>query len=109
MSGNWSIFNKGKSIGTTGVAGGIVFFDEEHAKGARITYRRGDGDGIVSVSIKIHGWMDHTRFFTTEHDAQREYRTMKTAIDKLLDEINQPEITKLKVWELISDFVKRYP
>ena len=104
---SWSVFNNGKSIGTTGAAGGVVLFDEEHGKGARITYRR--SDGIISVSVKFHGWMDHTRFFTAEHDAQREYRGMKIAINKLLDEINQPEIQKIKVWEIISDFVKRYP
>jgi len=107
MNSNWSFFNNGKSIGTTGRDGGVVLFDEEHAKGARITYRR--RDGMVSVSIKFHGYMDHTRFFTTEQDAQREYRVMKIAADNILDEINQPEIPKLKVWEIISDFVKRYP
>lgn len=107
MSNNWKVFNNGKSIGTTGVDGGIVFFDEEHAKGARITYRR--GENMISVSMKIHGWIDHTRFFTTENDAQREYRAMKIIINELLEKINEPEMPKLKVWEIISDFVKRYP
>jgi len=104
---NWSFFNNGKSIGTTSPDGGVVMFDEENSKGARITYKR--NNNMISISIKVYGWMDHTRFFTTDTDAQREYRAMKTALNQLLEEINGMEMNKIKLWEIMSDFVKRFP
>ncbi len=104
---SWSIYNHGKTIGTKGAEGGVILSDESHPDGARITLKR--GDGFVSVSVSIRGWMDHTRFFSTDADAQREYRAMRSAVVNVLNVINAKEATEIKIWESISEFVRRYP
>ena len=104
---SWSIYNKGKTIGTTTAEGGLILSDESNDDGARITLKR--GNSYVSVSLHIHGWMDHTRFFSTDADAQREYRAMRAAVINVLTVINAEGASDIKVWEAISDFVRRFP
>jgi len=104
---SWSIYNHGKTIGTKGAEGGVILSDESHEKGARITLKR--GDAFISVSISIRGWMDHTRFFATDADSQREYRAMRAAVLNVLNVINAEGATEIKIWEAISEFVRRYP
>lgn len=104
---SWSIYNKGKTIGTTTAEGGLILSDESNEDGARITLKR--GNSYVSVSLHIRGWMDHTRFFSTDADAQREYRAMRTAIISVLAVINTEGVHEIKIWEAISDFVRRFP
>ncbi len=102
---NWSTFNSGKTIGT--VSDGVVtLYDEEHTSIARLTLKR--NKDFVSVSLNIYGWMDHTRFFNSEHDAQREYRAMRTECVKVLGLI-QSDASDIKVWDAISEFVRRFP
>lgn len=104
---SWSIYNKGKTIGTTSAEGGLILSDESNADGARITLKR--GNSYVSVSLHIKGWMDHTRFFSTDADAQREYRAMRAGVLSVLQTINAEGASEIKVWEAISDFVRRFP
>ena len=104
---SWSIYNKGKTIGTTSAEGGLVLSDEVNDAGARITLKR--GNSYISVSLHIKGWMDHTRFFSTDADAQREYRAMRTAVTSVLAVINTEGISDIKIWEAISEFVRRFP
>lgn len=101
----WSAYNFGKSIGAA-VDGGTILYDEENANGARITLKR--GKSIVLVSLNIYGWFDHTRFFNSDHDAQREYKAMRTNINDVLQLIHN-EASDIKVWEAISEFVRRFP
>ncbi len=82
-------------------------FDEEHPVGARITLRR--DSRYISVSANIYGWMDHTRFFMMDEDAQREYKAMKSALNKVLTLITESDAKDIKIWEAISDFVRRFP
>ncbi len=104
---SWSIYNKGKTIGTTSAEGGLVLSDEVNDAGARITLKR--GNSYISVSLHIKSWMDHTRFFSTDADAQREYRAMRSAVSSVLSIINTEGVSEIKVWEAISDFVRRFP
>jgi hypothetical protein len=104
---NWSAFDHGRSIGTLSIEGGTVLYDEEHESGARITLRR--SNTYTSISLNIYGWMDHTRFFTIDTDAQREYRAMRSAVDELMEVINTDGVRDIKIWEAISDFVRRFP
>ena len=85
----------------------MILSDEAHNSGARITLKR--GNSYVSVSLHIKGWMDHTRFFSTDADAQREYRAMRSAVQTVLNVINTEGVSDIKVWEAISDFVRRFP
>ena len=103
----WSSFNHGQSIGTVSPEGGRILYDEEHDGGARITLKR--GNGYISVSLNVYGWIDHTRFFNSDADAQREYKTMRTAAGEMMDAINKDNISDLKIWEAISEFVRRFP
>lgn len=107
MSSKWSIYDKGSTIGTKSAEGGIILSDETHEDGARITLKR--GDNFISVSLSLRGWMDHTRFFSTDADAQREYRAMRTAAASVLSVIKGEGVTDIKVWEAISEFVRRFP
>lgn len=102
---NWSLYNAGKSIGLSN-EGGTIMFDEEHSDGARITLKR--GKNYISISLNIYGWMDHTRFFNSDEDAQREYRAMRSSIKPTLELIHG-EATDIKIWEAISEFVRRFP
>lgn len=104
---NWFVYDSGRSIGTMSVEGGVILYDEEHPNGARITFRR--GIGYVSVSVNIYGWMDHTRFFTTDSDAQREYKAMKAALMMTLNAIKTADVSDIKIWETLSEFVRRFP
>ncbi len=103
----WAIFNRGLTIGATSAEGGLILSDEEMPDGARITLKR--GSNFVSVSLNIYGWMDHTRFFASNDDAMREYRAMKPAAVAVLDIINSEGVSDIKIWEAISDFVRRFP
>ncbi len=104
---SWSAYNHGRSIGKTSAEGGLIMRDEEHPGGARITFKR--GSGYISVSCYLYGWMDHTRFFGTASDAQREYVAMKAALLTVLDVINTENVKDIKIWEAISEFVRRFP
>lgn len=104
---NWSSFNHGRSIGTVSPEGGKILYDEEHEGGARITLKR--GHGYVSVSLNIYGWLEHTRFFSSDIEAQREYRTMRKSVADMLAVINREGVSDLKIWEAISEFVRRFP
>jgi hypothetical protein len=102
---DWSAFNSGKSIGLAS-EGGLILYDEENINGARITLKR--GKSYISVSLNIYGWMDHTRFFTSDMDADREYRGMRSNVHEVLQLI-QAEAEDIKIWEAISEFVRRFP
>lgn len=104
---SWMIHNQGRTIGMLGAEGGLILSDESNEDGARITLKR--GRGYVSVSLNIYGWMDHTRFFAADADAQREYRAMRSAVPAVLGIINAEGVSDIKIWEAISDFVRRFP
>jgi hypothetical protein len=104
---NWFAFDDGRSIGKISAEGGVILRDDENSSGARITLKR--GSGYVSVSCNIYGWMDHTRFFGTVSDAQREYVAMKAALETALDVIHTSGVKEIKIWEAISEFVRRFP
>ena len=104
---SWSAYDNGRSIGKLSAEGGLVMRDEEHSGGARITFKR--GSGYISVSCNLYGWVDHTRFFGTASDAQREYVAMKAALITVLNVINTDNVKEIKIWEAISEFVRRFP
>jgi hypothetical protein len=71
----WIAFDDGRSIGKVSAEGGVILRDDEHEQGARITLKRGASH--ISISCNIYGKMDHTRFFKTVSEAEREYNPMK--------------------------------
>ena len=104
---SWFAYNQGRSIGRVGAEGVEILRDEEHEAGARITLKC--GSSYVSVSCNIYGWMDHTRFFNSVTEAQREYILMKSSLGNMVETILLAGKSDLKMWEAIADFVRRFP
>ena len=104
---NWVAFDKGNSIGKVSAEGGVILRDEEHPRGGRVTLKQ--GKTFISVSCNIYGWIDHTRFFHTLPDAQREYVIMKNILGSMMEDILAAGKNDLKMWEAIADFVRRFP
>ncbi len=103
----WHKYDEGKSINNVSTEGGMILRDEEHELGARITIKR--GKDFLSVSGHIYGWIDHTRFFSSIHEAEREYDAMKNALGEMMNLIESVDSKDIKVWEAISEFVRRFP
>jgi hypothetical protein len=107
MMSSWVAFDSGRSIGKISPEGGVILRDEEHTKRVRITLKR--GSGYISVSSNIYGRMDHTRFFVTIAEAQREYILMKSSLGNMIENILSTNPKEVHVWEAISQFVRRFP
>jgi hypothetical protein len=104
---NWFAFNDGRSVGTVSSEEGVILRDDAHIRGARITLKR--GASYISVSCNIYGWMDHTRFFSNVSEAEREFNSMKSALEKVITVFASPTLNERMAWEAISDFVARFP
>ena len=103
----WLAYDNGRSVGKVSTEGGVILLDEEHEQGARITLKR--GSGFISISCHIYGWTDHTRFFKSTSEAQRDYAAMKAVLGGVVDVIESAGAKDIKVWEAISEFVRRFP
>jgi len=103
----WFAFDDGRSIGTVSSEGGVILRDDQYSEGARITLKR--GTAYISISCNIYGWMDHTRFFSNVSEAQREFNAMKSALEKVLIIFASPSLNDLAAWEVLSNFVARFP
>jgi hypothetical protein len=103
----WVAYNNGQSIGSLSAEGSVIIRDEEHTSGARVTLKR--GEKLISVSCNVYGWIDHTRFFNTLADAQREYSLMKSSVGYMVENILAAGKSDLKMWEAIAEFVRRFP
>ncbi len=103
---NWTPYNNGSSVGQTSAEGGVILRDEEHQRGARITLKQ--GKTFIAVSCHIYGWIDHTRFFHTLTEAQREYIIMRAALGSVMEDV-AAGANDIKMWEAIANFVKKFP
>jgi hypothetical protein len=104
---NWFAYNDGRSAGEVGKEGGVILRDDEHKLGARITLKR--EVKYISISCRIYKRIDHSRFFSMISDADREYRSMKTALGNMMIVIDAAGGDDIKVWEAISEFVRQFP
>jgi hypothetical protein len=104
---NWIAFDDGRSIGKVSAEGGVILRDEANKRGARITLKK--GSTYISVSCHLYGWMDHTRFFNTVAEAQREFVLMRASLGSIIDNVMTPGVKDIKVWEEVSNFVRRFP
>ena len=103
---SWFAYNDGRSIGSLSAEGGVILRDEEHASGARVTLKR--GSSYISVSCNVYGWMDHTRFFGSIMEAQREFILMRSSVGTMVENILSAGKNDLKMWEAIADFFRRF-
>jgi hypothetical protein len=110
----WYPFDNGNNGGKLGSENGIIIRDEEHPDGARITLERDGKIAPFSITCGIYGWMVHTRYFSTEDDAQQEFIKMQVSLDEILSLIpllEEPALdAKMEVAkQAISEFVEQYP
>jgi hypothetical protein len=104
---SWQAYRRGKNIGKKDSQGDAIVRDEAHHLGARMTVKQGQGH--ISVSCTISGWMDHTRFFDKLPEALYAYDQMKPEVVAVLKTISSAKSNDLKAWEAISEFVTRFP
>lgn len=113
-SAPWHPFEDGTSIGEIGSEGGVILRDDEYRGEARITLER---DGAVSpfaITCGIYGWMVHTRFFSTLHEAELAYAAMQQELAAAVELV--PAAADMEVDEkldaavdAISRFVDHFP
>jgi len=103
---NWLAYDNGRGNNNAGAEGGEILRDEKHIGGARVTLKHGSS---YVISCSVYGWMDHTRFFSSAADAQREYLLMKSSLTNMVENISSAGGSDLKMWEAIADFVRRFP
>jgi hypothetical protein len=103
----WSAYKIGQSVGSAGADSDMILRDEEHASGARITLKR--VGSYISITCDVYGWINHTRFFESAPEAQREYALMKSSLGNIVENVLSADQNKLKIWEAITEFVRRFP
>ncbi len=110
----WSPFGGRHTVGAAGSEGGTILRDDEHADGARITLERDTKVAPFAITCGIYGWMLHTRWFSDEAQAQRDYDAMKAALAEIIQVIpldDDPDCAaKMKAASRrIGEFVERFP
>ena len=88
--------------------------DEEHSQGARITLECDVDEAPYRITCGIYGWMLHTRFFSTDDEAEEAYAAMKVDLDLIVRAIplkSDPEVDAKSnaVSRMINAFVTQYP
>ncbi|MGA3102431.1 MAG: hypothetical protein ABSD61_11270 [Terracidiphilus sp.] len=109
---DWHPSESGATLGQSGSEDGIVVRDEEHSLGARITLERGARIAPFAITCGIYGWMIHTRFFSSQPEAETQYDLMKTALSELLEDAEQTaEIDggRQVMFDGIDEFIGTYP
>jgi len=82
---SWRPFEDGATLSLPGSEEGTVIRDEEHSLGARITLERAASVAPFAITCGIYGWMMHTRFLTSEAEAESQYDLMKNSLSALLE------------------------
>lgn len=112
-SSAWHAFEGGASIGQRGSEEGVFVEDQEHAGGARISLERDTRVAPFAITCGVYGWFFHTRYFSTEEEARREFEAMKVELELIMDLLSGPasqgDQTESAVLQAISRFVDRFP
>lgn len=109
---DWHPSESGATLGQTGSEEGIIVRDEEHSLGARITLERAASVAPFAITCGIYGWMIHTRFFSSQLEAETQYDLMKTSLSALLEAAEQTaEIDggRQDMFDGIDKFIGTYP
>ncbi len=109
---SWYTFENGATLGQPGSEQGIIVHDEEHPFGARITLERAAHVAPFAITCGIYGWMMHTRFFSSEDEAEAQYGLMKAALSALLGAAEQTAAVdggRKILMDGIAEFIGAYP
>ncbi len=110
MPQSWYPFEGGSTLNQPGSEQGVILRDEEHPLGARITLETSAHTALCAITCGIYGCMMHTRFFSSEAEADREYELMKAALATLLEEAGQSADGGDEVLlDGCARFVERFP
>ena len=109
----WNPFEGGATIGTLGSESGVIIEDDECAAAARITLERSGDTAPFAITCGLYGWFFHTRFFSAEDEARREYQEMKIELGRMANLYSEPlmsdeEINRILMAE-VSRFIGRFP
>ena len=110
----WAPFDAGSSIGTTGSENGTIVRDLEHDQGARITLEQGCDHAPFSITCSIYGWFFHTRFMSSQTEAETECDAMAAALAAIVARIpleSDPEVeSRMRaVSDAITAFLDAFP
>ncbi|MGB0082510.1 MAG: hypothetical protein WBP90_13375 [Terracidiphilus sp.] len=109
---SWHRFENGGTLGKAGSEEGTVVRDEEYSLGARITLERDCRNPPFAITCGIYGWMLHTRYFSSQFEAETQYEAMKSALAMLLEVAEQTaEIDggRQVLMAGVSKFVEMFP
>ena len=109
---SWHPFENGGTLGQTGSEEGTILRDEEHSLGARITLERACRVAPFAITCGIYGWMLHTRFFSSQDEAETQYERMKNALAALLeaaDKTAEIDGGEKVLMDGVSSFVEMFP
>ena len=112
LASDWHPSEDGATLGETGSEEGIVVRDEEHSLGARITLERDAGIAPFAITCGIYGWMVHTRFFSSDAEAETQYDLMKDSLSALLEAAEQTADAdggRQVMYDGIDEFIGAYP
>lgn len=110
----WQPYDDGSSIGEAGSEGGVILRDDEYQGAARVTLERDGAISPFAITCGVYGWMVHTRFFSGEAEAEREYAAMLPELAALVEIIpptseSGVEEKRYAVYDALSRFVDRFP
>ena len=110
----WKPFDGGRTIGTTGSEGGVILADDEIVNAARISLERETRVAPFAITCGIYYWMMHTRWFSDEAMARRDFDAMKEAIDAIvtllpLEDDPDRDERKKAATRVTEEFVERFP
>jgi hypothetical protein len=116
----WCNFAQGSTIGHKGSESGLIVLDEEHPEGARISLERATSVAPFAITCGIYGWFFHTRYFSDEAEAKREYYSMKLALEQIIEGLpvtsSEKSVTSSekkdamgRSMKAIEQFVERFP
>lgn len=108
----WHPFENGGTLGRAGSEEGTIMRDEEYSLGARISLERGCRVAPFAITCGIYCWMMHTRFFSSQYEAETQYQAMKSALALLLEVAEKTaEIDggRQVLMAGVSSFVEKFP
>ncbi len=116
----WCNFAEGSTIGHEGSESGQIVLDEEHPDGARISLERATTIAPFAITCGIYGWFFHTRYFSDEAEAKREFHSMKAALEQIIEGLpvtsaeesdtnSEKKDAMERSMKAIAQFVERFP
>lgn len=109
---NWSEYDEGYTLGTSGADGGAIVRDEEHEAGARLTLEEEGSSAPYTLTCGVYGWLTHARFFEEETEADEAFDEMKDELEEILESMpdeRAAEEDREDFAEELAAFIEKYP